>query len=276
MSNKILVLGATGKTGKRVAERLSKLNLPVRLGSRQANPSFNWENTNTWAEVLEGVEKVYITFQPDLAAPSASSAIRQFAEASKKAGVKKLVLLSGRGEIEAQACEAILMGSGLDWTIIRASWFMQNFSEGFFLDSVLQRELIIPRVNSLEPFIDADDIADVVVETLINNHHSHKIYELTGPQLLSFEMAVAFIAEALNEDISFKMISMEDYVSVLRSLLVPEDFIWLIQYLFSEVLDGRNESITNDIENVLGRPAGSFENYVSKTRAQGLWALKKQ
>src|SRR5215216_793245 len=111
----ILVLGATGKTGRRIVERLQARGLPVRVGSRSAQPPFDWEDAATWSPALEGIDAVYVSYYPDLAAAASS------------AGVSHLVLLSGRGEEEAQASEKVVQDAGLDWTILRASWFAQNF-----------------------------------------------------------------------------------------------------------------------------------------------------
>ncbi len=274
MSNKILVLGGNGKTGRRVAERLQNLQIPFSIGSRNGTPAFDWENPANWSDVLKDVDKVYITFQPDLAVPKAVEAISKFVTIAKASGVKQLLLLSGRGEKEAQVCENIVINSGLDWTIIRASWFMQNFSENFLIDGILSNEMVLPTIKSLEPFVDADDIADVVVASLTNSKHSNKIYELTGPELLSFKSVTAQIAAALNRQIVYNEISINDYVATLKSFQLPDDFIWLIQYLFTEVLDGRNESLTNDIENILGRKATSFEEYISKTIKTGIWKVQ--
>ena len=271
MNNTILVLGSTGKTGKRVAERLQNLQIPIRLGSRNGQPSFNWDEPNNWQEVLTEIESVYITFQPDLAVPQAIKKIKQFTEVAKATNVKKLVLLSGRGEKEAQACEQVIIQSGLEWTIIRASWFMQNFSENFLLDSILGNEVVLPTIKTLEPFVDADDIADVAVTVLTDKKHSNKIYELTGAELLSFQSATSKIAKALNRPITYAEIGIDEYVSILKSYQLPDDFIWLIQYLFTEVLDGRNESLNNDIENILGRKPTTFDEYVSKTVKTGVW-----
>ncbi len=271
MSNNTLVIGGTGKTGKRVAENLKTLGIPVRIGSRQASIPFDWNNSLTWENALEGMQKVYITFQPDLAVPGSADAVRSLAETAKKTGVQKLVLLSGRGEKEAEVCENVIIESGIDWTIVRASWFMQNFSENFLLDSVLSGHVILPEVTALEPFVDANDIAEVVVETLTNATYSGKTLDLTGPELLSFEKAVASISKAINRPITFQEVSIEKYLSILKTYQLPEDFIWLIQYLFTEVLDGRNESLTSDIEKVLYRRATSFNDYILKTAATGVW-----
>lgn len=271
MKGKTLVLGATGKTGRRVTEKLLNLGHSVQPGSKNAEIPFDWENPKTWSKALEGIDKVYITFQPDLAIPGAAEIIHSFVEHSKLAGIEKLVLLSGRGEKETQVCENLIIESGLDCTIVRASWFMQNFSESYFLDSILTGHLVVPKVNALEPFVDVDDIADVVVAGLTSNTHSKKIYELTGPELLSFGKIVTHLSTALNRPITLQEVSMNEYVTMLREYQTPEDSIWLIQYLFTEVLDGRNESLTNDVEHVTVRKPTSFEAYAAKAKQTGVW-----
>jgi len=271
MSNKILVLGSTGKTGKRVAARLQNLQVPIRLGSRNGQPAFNWDDSDNWQHVLTGIEGVYITFQPDLAVSQSVERIKKFSETAKVKGVKKLVLLSGRGEAEAQACEQIIINAGTEWTILRASWFMQNFSEAFLLDGILERNVVVPKVLALEPFVDADDIADVAVQSLIDPAHNSKIYELTGPDLLSFKQVINLIANAIGTEICFQDVSMESYVDILKSIGTPDDFVSLFHYLFTEVLDGRNESVRNDIEQILHRPASNISNYIEKTITTNVW-----
>ena len=161
-----LVLGGTGKTGRRVAKRLRARGLPVRIGSRSAEPRFDWNDAATWASVLQGVGAVYITYQPDLAVPGAVEAVWSFTKAALEAGVRRMVLLSGRGEEEAQRAEQALQDTGAEWTIVRATWFAQNFSEGFLLDAVLAGEVALPAGDVGEPFVDVDDIADVAVAAL--------------------------------------------------------------------------------------------------------------
>jgi uncharacterized protein YbjT (DUF2867 family) len=268
---KILVLGGKGKTGSRVAQRLTNLGKIIRIGSRNENPAFDWENSQTWANVLEGMDSVYITFQPDLAVPSTPEIIQQFTSLAVKMGIQKMVLLSGRGEKEAQVCERIVMNAGIHWTIVRANWFNQNFSESAFLEPVLAGYVALPRAEALEPFVDANDIADVVVESLLDDKHMGQIYELTGPRLLTFEQATAEISKATGRDIVFQAITMDEYITMLREYQIPEDYLWLVNYLFTEVLDGRNASVTHDIEKVLGRKAKDFAEYAKETASTGIW-----
>jgi len=269
---KILVLGGTGKTGRRVAEKLTRLGKTIRIGSRSGNPSFDWEKPESWSDVLEGMDIVYITFQPDLAVPGALETIKEFTSKAVNSGVKKMVLLSGKGEKEAELCEQEVMNSKANWTIVRASWFNQNFSESFFLDPILAGHVALPRAEALVPYVDVDDIADVVVESLLDNKHNGHIYELTGPRQLTFEQVTEEIAKATGRDIMFSSISMDEYIKMLREYQVPEDFIWLINYLFTEVLTSKNSEITNDIEKVLGRKAKDFSEYVNQTAKDGVWS----
>ncbi len=272
MSNKISVIGSKGKTGRRVFEKLNRKGADVAPASRSSLIPFDWYDPTTWANAITGKDSVYMTFQPDLVIPQSVEIITHFVDTAKQLGVRKLVLLSGRGSLEAVDCENIIIGSGLDHAIVRASFFMQNFSEGFWLDGILEGELVVPIVAAKEPFVDVDDIADVVVAALLDDAHNGKIYELTGPELLSFKEAVSKIAGPLGRNIKLTEVEIEDYVAMLRDYQVPEDYVWLIRYLFSELLDGRNESIKNDIEGVLKRKSSSFGEYVQRTIPTGIWA----
>jgi len=271
-TKKILVLGSNGKTGRRVAARLQQIEtIEVRLGSRSEKTPFDWEKPELWKAALQDIHTVYITFQPDLAVPFATTAIEIFTRLATASGVQKMVLLSGRGEKEAQVCEEIVKKNAKNWTIVRASWFNQNFSESFFLDPILAGIVALPRAEALEPFTDADDIAAVVTASLLEEKHNGKTYELTGPRLLTFQQAVQEIAEASGRNISFQELTLSQYIQMLQEYQIPEDHIWLVNYLFEHVLDGRNSSITNDIEKVLGRKAKDFKTYAQETAKTGIW-----
>ncbi|MTI41667.1 NAD(P)H-binding protein [Fulvivirga lutimaris] len=272
MKNNILVIGGTGKTGRKVVEKLKALDYPVRVGSRSASPSFDWNDQTTWANALEGIEKMYITYQPDLAVPGALDAIEAMIKLAKRSGVKKAVLLSGKGEREAELSEQVAIHSGMDYTIVRASWFMQNFSESFFLDPIIAGHVALPKAEAKVPYVNTDDIADVVVEALTNEKHNGQLYELTGPRVLTFEEITTEIATAAGREIQFTPISMDAYINMLKQANVSDDYIWLINYLFTEVLDAEgNNVITGDIEKVLGRKPKDFSEYAEETAKSGVW-----
>ena len=181
-----LIIGGTGKTGRKVVESLKQLNQNVRVGSRSAAIPFDWENTDTYAPSLEGIDRVYITYQPDLAVPGAFEAVTKLVEIAKAKGVSKLVLLSGKGEVEAERCETVVMNSGIDYTIVRANWFSQNYSENFLLQPILEGVMALPMEDMKVPYVDTGDIADVVVECLLHEEHNEKIYQLTGDETFTF------------------------------------------------------------------------------------------
>jgi len=266
-----LVLGGNGKTGRKVAERLSRLNIPVRIGSRNGNPRFDWMDESTWQPALKGMDAVYVTFQPDLAVPGTQPLIEAFARAAVQSGIKKLVLLSGRGEEEAQKCESLIMNSGAAWTIVRCSWFNQNFSENFLVDPIRSGVVALPVGNVGEPFVDTDDIADVAVAALTEQGHDGQVYELTGPRLLNYEQAVGEIARATGRDIKFIQVTPEEYAAELQAAQVPSEFIDFILYLFTEVMDGRNASLTDGVQRALGRQPKDFSVFVKEAVATGVW-----
>lgn len=272
MKRNILVLGGTGKTGRRIAKKLTAQGHHVRIGSRGATPSFDWDQPAGWPAVLEGMEKVYITYQPDLAVPGAKEAIAALTRAAREKGVQQLVLLSGKGETEAEHCEQIVLSSGIESTILRASWFNQNFSESFFLEPILQGVVALPKADSKAPYVDADDLADAAVAVLTEEGHGGKIYELTGPRLLSFRDTTEEIAKATGRTLTFIPITLPEYVDGMRAQGLPEDLIWLMEYLFTHVLDNpANQVITNDVENLLGRKPKDFAEFAERTAATGIW-----
>ena len=213
----ILVLGGTGKTGRRVAERLRGRNVPVRVGSRSAQPPFDWEDRTTWGPALDGVASVYVSYYPDLAMPGAVEMVGAFAELAVSQGVPRLVLLAGRGEPEAEQAERAVAASGAELTIVRSTWFSQNFSEDYFLDYVLAGVVALPAGETPEPFVDADDIADVAVAALTDDRHIGELYELTGPRLLSFAEAVQEIAHAAGREIRYVPVPLDAFASELAA-----------------------------------------------------------
>lgn len=269
----ILVTGAKGKTGVRVMERLWGAGRRVRAGSRTGEPAFDWEDRSTWAGALDGVEAVYVAYQPDLAAPGALEVVTAFFAQAEAAGVRQVVLLSGRGEPEALDAEEALKATGLDWTIIRASWFFQNFSEGVFLDGIRDGALVLPEGLEPEPFVDAEDIAEIAAEAFTDRRHSRRLYEVTGPQAIPFTAAVAAIGRAAGREVAAPIIPMADYRAGLGEAGLPDGLADLIIYLFTTVLDGRNTPLAHGVREALGREPAGFEAYVARTAASGVWEV---
>ena len=266
-----LVLGATGKTGRRIVQRLSEKGHAVRSGSRQSDPPFGWNDQSNWDAALDGVTAAYISYAPDLAIPGATDAVRAFVDRAVKHGVRRLVLLSGRGEEEAQACELIIQRPEIEWSVVRCSWFSQNFSEGEFVDMVLAGEIALPAGDVGEPFVDVDDIADVAVAALSEDGHAGQVYELTGPRLLTFAEAVDEISEAAGRAIQYIQIPHDAFAAGIAEAGLPEDTAWLLNYLFSTVLDGRNASLGDGVQKALGREPRDFADFCRAAATSGVW-----
>jgi uncharacterized protein YbjT (DUF2867 family) len=271
-----LVIGGTGKTGRRVVERLRTLGLLARVGSRSGEPPFDWEDHTTWVPALQSVDSVYVTYYPDLAAPGSVETVRSFAKLAVENGVRRLVLLSGRGEPEAERAELALREvvdakAGAEWTILRSTWFMQNFSEDYMLEHVLSGEIRLPAGDVPTPFLDADDIADVAVAALVEEEHAGKLYELTGPRSLTFAEAAAEISKATGREIRYEPVSLEEHAVEATEHGVPAEVVDLLTYLFAEVVDGRNADTTEGTRRALGHEPRDFTDYALEAASTGVW-----
>jgi uncharacterized protein YbjT (DUF2867 family) len=270
-SKPTLVLGGTGKTGRRVAERLRARDLPVRVGSRSGSPPFDWEDQATWAPALDGVGSVYLTYYPDLAIPGAVEATLSFAELAVRSGVKRMALLSGRGEPEAERAEQAVRETGAELTILRSTWFMQNFSEDYMLDHVLSGEIRLPAGDVPTPFLHADDIADIAVAALTDDRHVGELYELTGPRSLTMAETAAEIAAAAGREVRYVPVSLDQHGAEAAAHGVPPEFVEFLTYLFAEVVDGRNADTTDGVRRALGREPRDFADYAREAAASGVW-----
>ena len=265
-----LVLGGTGKIGRRVVERLTARGLPVRIGSRSGEPRFDWEDRSTWDPVLEGVGSAYVSHYWD-AIPGAAETLGSFAELAVESGVPRLVLLSGRGEEEAERAERAVRDSGAELTVLRSTWFAQNFSEDYWQEQVQSNEVALPAGDTPEPFVDADDIADVAVAALTDDRHIGELYELTGPRLLTFAEAVLEISRAVGREIRYVPISIEDFAAAAAEQGVPSEVVEMLTFIFGEVLDGRNARLADGVQRALGREPRDFSDYARDAAATGIW-----
>jgi uncharacterized protein YbjT (DUF2867 family) len=267
----ILIIGKNAKTGRRVDHLLRERGYPTRAVSRSTSPAFDWEDQGSWRDALRGTRSAYITFHPDLAIPGAEQTIRAFVALAAELGLEHLVLLSGRGEDGARRAEIALEQNGVDWNVVRASWFMQNFSENFMIEGILNGELMLPAGDMVEPFIDIDDIAEVAVATLTRPELRNRVFEVTGPRAMTFAECVAAISEATGYPVTYTQIPIESFIDGMRSQGAPESLLWLMRELFTVVFDGRNSNPTAGVQEALGRPATDFSDYLCKVMATGAW-----
>ncbi|MET0424942.1 MAG: NmrA family NAD(P)-binding protein [Actinoplanes sp.] len=267
MTETTLLIGGNGKTGRRVASRLAAHGIDVRIGSRSGAPRFDWADEGSWAEAFHGVGAAYLTYYPDLALPGAAERVGAVAELAARSGVEQLVLLSGRNEELAQEAERRVQAAGTGWTIVSCSWFAQNFSEEFLVADVLRGVITAPAGDTVEPFVDAEDIADVVAAALTDPKHRGNRYELTGGRALGFAAVAAELSLATGRDISYAPVSDVAYELVLRDAGLPVE----LGEMFRSILDGRNAVPQDGVREALGRAPRDFGDYARRTAATGVW-----
>jgi len=253
-------------------ERLHHQGHLVRSASRSTSPCFDWNNQSNWSDVLSGVKALYVSYHPDLSVPGASDHIRALLAVAKSQGVERIVLLSGRGEEEAQLCERLVLNSGIPATIVRCGWFNQNFSESFFKNLLMAGTLAVPNADIGEGYIDAEDIADVAAAALTEDGHAGQIYELTGPELLTFRDIATIWTDVTGRKATVLDVSRNDFVERLKAAQLPEHLVELVDYLFNEVLDGRNATLSNGVQRALGRPPRDFRSFLQKAHLSGAFA----
>ncbi|MEV5343909.1 NmrA family transcriptional regulator [Streptomyces sp. NPDC052676] len=267
----VVVTGATGRTGRRVAEAARAAGLTVRPASRAHG--FDWDSPAGWADVLRGADAAYLAHPADVGAPAATEAVGRLALEAVALGVRRLVLLSARGEEQAKPTEEALRVPGARWTVVRAAWFAQNFSEGPLAEELRRSgELVFPGDGVPEPFVDVRDVADVVVAALTaGDRYAEQVLEVSGPRLLTFGEAVAEVARAAGRKLAYRPVAARAYGERLAEFgLPPEEVAYLVD-LFDSLLDGRNAHLSDGVRQVLGREPRDFTAYAEEAAAAGAW-----
>jgi uncharacterized protein YbjT (DUF2867 family) len=268
----VLVTGATGRTGRRVAEAARAAGLTVRAASRSRGTRFDWADRSTWADALRGADAAYLAYPTDVGSPAATEAVGALAREAVGLGVRRLVLLSSRGEERARPTEEALKASGARWTVVRAAWFAQNFSEGPLVEGLRHGELVFPAGEVREPFIDVRDIADVVVAALTaGDRYAGQDLDISGPRLLTFREAVAEIAKATGGELTYTPVTARQYGDNLTGFGVPPEEVEFLVDLFESLLDGRNSSLSDGVQRILGRAARDFTAFAREAAAAGTW-----
>lgn len=271
----ILVLGATGKTGRRVKVILKERGRHVRAVSRNSSPRFDWDNQDTWATVLDGVGTVYIV-HTSLGTSDAANQIRDFAVQAASAGVERAVLVStpddGSGFSKAvRDAEQHITDAGLGLTSLRLRWFYQNFTEDFLHSSVLAGEIRVPAGTGKEAFVDARDIAEMAAVALTDDRHAGKFYDVTGPRLMSFADIAQTIAHATGRKINYVPLTPERYVAEQIALGVPADWAYTLSGIYQDIANGKLESVSGDVQATLGKPPRHFADFATEALRDGLW-----
>jgi uncharacterized protein YbjT (DUF2867 family) len=274
----VLVLGGTGKTGRRVARHLTAAGHPVRTAARTGGDvRLDLDAPATWGPALEGAGAVYVV-EPGSVQPGGGQRVPAFVARAVEAGVRRVVLLSAHGVDAAPASHPLRMAEdavrscGAAWTILRPDWFAQNFTESFWREGVLRGALELPTGDGATPFVDAEDIAEVAAAALTDPRHDGQTYPLTGPRALTLAEAAAAISEATGREVRHVDVSPDAFVARCVALGLPEPAARFLAHLLEDVREHRGPGVADGVPRALDRPARSFEDFVKRAASEGAWS----
>ncbi|UDY36320.1 NmrA family NAD(P)-binding protein [Dermatobacter hominis] len=275
----ILILGGTGKTGRRIASRLRDGGVDVRTAARSgADVTFDWDDPTTHDAALEGVTGLYLVPPAlDLSFPPAVADLLDRAEA---AGTTHVTYLSARGvdrapaEVPLRAVELDLAGRDrLRHTVLRPSWFMQNFSEFIFLPGVLAGEIAVPTGDGAEAFVHVDDIADAAVAALLDpSAHDGRGYTLTGPEALTFAEAAARIGAVTGRPVRHVDVDRGEWIDAAVGSGVPPEYAEVLAALLDVIRDGGGAWTSDDVVTATGHGPRDFADYLADPAVAATWS----
>jgi uncharacterized protein YbjT (DUF2867 family) len=276
----ILILSGLGKTGRRVVERLNQRDVPVRLASRSSEQPFDWYDEGTWSGTAAGVDTAYLA--PPVG-PTGLAQAGRFVKQAAAEGLRRVVLLSGRGvgspEREFAVYESsfelenAVRDSGADWTIVRPAWFMQGFSEDFLLEHVLAGKLRVSAGTGGEAWIDTNDVGDVMATVLLDESHSGRHYTLSGPRTLTMAEVATELSTATGRDIRYVDLAPEQHVEELVGIGLDREDAESVRDLFAVIRHHRSEYVSDDsVRELLGRAPRDFSDWAREIARTGLWS----
>lgn len=268
----VLLLGATGKTGSRVAANLVSRGMSVRTAARSgADVDFDWSDRGSYSFALKSVDRVYLIApigRLDFAAD-----VSAFLDEAEAAGVQHVTFLSAYGmehaprEVATRAVELDLTGRNrLGHTILRPAWFMQNFSETFL--KPVDGAIAVPTGDGSEAFIDVEDIAAVAATTLTDpGTHAGAAYDLTGPESLTVAEAAAIISEAIGQTLVHLDPDRDAWIASAITNAMPAEYGVVLRQLTETIADGNGSRPNDTVEQITGTPARTFRDFARKNTA---------
>jgi uncharacterized protein YbjT (DUF2867 family) len=268
-----LILGGTGKTGRRIGLVLTSAGHVARLASRHAAVRFDWQDQSTWPGALRGADGVFIVGPGS--ATDWSPLLTDLLAAAAANGVARAVLLSARAveflpDGAVARAEAALRAGPLRWTILRPAHFAQNFTEAMFAPG--DGRILAPAGTGAEPFIDVQDIAEVAAAVLAEGTFDGMTLELSGPEAVSFAEAAAVLAAVSGTPVRFADESDEDHVGRLRASGTPEGYIRWRMAMLGAIKRGEDAYLSDGVQQVLHRPAASFRAWAQREVPAAGWA----
>ncbi|MEV6416328.1 NAD(P)H-binding protein [Kribbella sp. NPDC051718] len=279
-TNPFLIIGGKGKTGRRVAEQLDARGVPYRLASRSSEQRFDWYDESTWSPTIAGIDTAYLA--PPVG-PTGLAQAGRFIQQAAAEGLRRVVLLSGRGVgspgrdfavyESSVELENSVRASGADWTIVRPAWFAQNFSEDFLFDYVLGGEIRLAAGDGGEAWIDTNDVGDVMAAALLDERHTGETYSLSGPRTLTLAEVAAELSTVTGRQVKYVDLEPEEFVAELVSYGQTLEDAESVRDLFAVIRHHRSEYVSEGVQEVLGRAPRDFADWARETAKTGVWSV---
>jgi uncharacterized protein YbjT (DUF2867 family) len=262
-----LILGGTGKVGRRLARVLDQDGHTTRPVGRSTTPiRFDWNSPATWEAATAGADGIFIV-GPGSATDWSPQLSKLLDTAST---VNHAVLLSARGvefrpDGNVARAERALREGPIPWTILRPTHFAQNFTEAMF--TPVDGRIIAPVGGSAQPFVDVQDIAEAAGRLLATGAGKGETIELSGPRAITFDEAARILAESTSRSVEFQDQDDEEHAAQLRSAGTPEEYIRWRLAMLGGIRRGEDAYLSEGVPRILGRPATDFTTWASREAA---------
>jgi len=230
---------------------------------------FDYSDESTFSHALEGVTGVFLVAPP--MDPDVHQKLDPFIQAARDSGVSHLVLLSALGVDQFELAplrflEHAVSDSGIAWTILRPNFFMENFTSGFVAPMIRdQGGIFLAAGNGRTSFVSTRDIA-AVAAAAFSKGGSGQEYSLTGPEALNHIEVAALISEAIGKSVTYQDLPEEVMMQGARDQGLPEAAVQYLAVLYEGVRAGRYAQVFDDVRQVAGRDAVSFQEFLKVNR----------
>jgi uncharacterized protein YbjT (DUF2867 family) len=282
----VVVTGPTGNVGRPLVDLLLAAGVPVRAALR-ADPArsyglpegverteFDWLDPVTWPATFAGARSLFVVRPPQLSRPR--SQMLPALEAARDAGVEHVVLLSLQGAegnrfVPHAALEQWLRESGLAWTFVRPSFFMQNLTSTHRAEIRDKDEIVVPAGGGTTAFVDTRDVAAVAAQALLHRDaHAGRAWTPTGPRALTYDEVALILSAELGRAIRYRRPGLPRYVHHARRQGMPWTMVAVTCGIYTVARLGRAGGLTDDVRTVTGRPPADLAAFVHRERAAWL------
>lgn len=273
---KILLTGGTGKTGRRTARRLAANGHDVLLASRGGGAAeglpgirFDWGDPHTFDAALAEREAVYLLAPSDV--PTSLAAMQPLIDRALAKGIRRFVLLSAsslpKGGPMMGAVHAYLEDNVPEWTVLRPTWFMQNFSEQQHQPTIRDEGVIYSATgDGRVPFIDAEDIAAVAAEALTRRVAFNRDLILTGPQPLSYGDVAETIGATIGRPVRHANLTEAELARRFEAAGMEASYAAILAAMDTAIAGGSEDRLSPDVETATGKVPGAFANFAHRVR----------